>query len=85
MFYFFKKVFLEHPNSIGESYFQHLSFAFRTGVSLTLAGIACTIHAIFPCIFKEAASSKVQQLYKSFSTDENRSQIMQSTINKENK
>jgi hypothetical protein len=52
-----KNIFTAHPNSIGETYLQHLKFASQFGGYMLLAGCACTIHAIFPFIFKDTGST----------------------------
>ncbi len=57
VFNFLKKIFLEHPNSVGESYFVHLFWAMLFGVHLLVAGLACIVHAVFPFVFTETASS----------------------------
>lgn len=51
-----KKLFTAHPHSIGESYFQHLSYACRFGSTMVIGGVACLIHAIFPFLFKSTGS-----------------------------
>lgn len=51
-----RKIFTDHPRSIGETYIQHLKFATYFGFHLTLGGIACIIHAIFPFLFKTTGS-----------------------------
>ena len=51
-----KNIFTEHPHSIGESYFQHLKFAFTFGWKMVMGGSACMIHAIFPFLFQKTGS-----------------------------
>lgn len=50
-------VFTNHPKSIGESYMQHLCHAGKFGVMMLVAGVACTIHAVFPFLFEHTASN----------------------------
>lgn len=54
-----KNIFTEHPHSIGESYIQHLTFAFSFGWNMMLGGIAGMIHAIFPFFFQKTGSNKL--------------------------
>jgi len=59
-----KNIFTQHPHSIGETYFQHLRYASAHGLRLTLSGMACIIHSIFPFLFVNTASNTVQEVYK---------------------
>jgi len=54
-----QKIFLDHPRSVGETYYQHLGCAARYGFRLTGAGLACLIHALAPALFKDTASGVV--------------------------
>jgi hypothetical protein len=53
----FKRLFTEHPNSVGESYIKHCVVAIFFSISLLFAGVVCLIHAIFPFLFVDTASS----------------------------
>lgn len=44
------KLFLEHPESVGESYLQHGYVACSYGSTLVCYGIAEFIHAVIPSI-----------------------------------
>lgn len=44
------KIFLEHPESVGESYLEHGFVACSYGSSLVCYGIAEFIHAVVPSI-----------------------------------
>ena len=57
------KLFTEHPNSVGESYWQHFMSASRISARL---GIACSsqlVHAIFPFIYPPLESD-IESLMK---------------------
>lgn len=56
----------EHPKSVGETYFQHLRYALWAGSQMLVGGVCCTIHALFPFLFKTKGSEKVEVLYKEF-------------------
>ena len=43
-----RRLFLDHPASVGETYRQHLGVAGRFGWRLTRGGLACMAHAILP-------------------------------------
>jgi hypothetical protein len=40
--------FTDHPNSVGESYWQHMAFALRFGGRMVLGGAAAMLHAFLP-------------------------------------
>lgn len=56
------KLFTKHPNSIGETYFEHFLFALFSGVSLVSGGVACIIHAVFPFLFENTGSLTAKKI-----------------------
>ena len=46
-----RKLFTEHPASVGETYFEHMFSAFGFGARLISAGLACIVHGTFPVLF----------------------------------
>lgn len=58
------RIFLDHPRSVEETYFEHLLFASRFSLQLMGAAFVALIHAILPCFFEKTASSVVARLYK---------------------
>lgn len=52
----------KHLNTVGESYVQHMAFAFKFGFSCIFAGIMAIIHGIFPACFEKSASERVKKL-----------------------
>ena len=59
------RVFLDHPRSVGESYFAHLLFALRFSVKLLAASGAALVHALIPCLFQKTASRMIAEMYQS--------------------
>jgi len=57
------KLFLDHPHSFGESYWQHQRRALHFGIAMISAGAACLVHALLPVVFVRTASSRVEALY----------------------
>jgi hypothetical protein len=57
------KWFLDHPHSLGETYWQHQRRALHFGFSMITAGTACLLHALVPAVFVRTASSRVLDLY----------------------
>jgi hypothetical protein len=56
-------LFLEHPRSLGESYWQHLKIAMTLAVRLGVTAGALICHAILPNLFKTFASERITELY----------------------
>ncbi|PWE34194.1 hypothetical protein DDZ14_00295 [Maritimibacter sp. 55A14] len=57
------RIFLDHPQSVNESYLQHARFALRFALSLLAAGLAALIHAVLPFLFEKTASRIVADLH----------------------
>ena len=53
----FAKLFLNHPRSVNESYFEHMGFALWFASRLLTAGGAALVHAVLPCCCEKTASS----------------------------
>ena len=60
----FTVLFSEHPQSVGETYGQHLMAAGRFGVMLLSAAVVCLVHAVFPFLFEKTGSRMITQLYQ---------------------
>lgn len=58
----FQRVFVDHPPSVDETYFQHMRFAGWFAGQLFLAAGAALVHALIPCLFEKTASRRVGQL-----------------------
>jgi uncharacterized protein DUF6356 len=54
-----KRLFHDHPAKAGESYFEHMAFAFGFSWRLFRAGVAAFVHGIFPACCETTASSEV--------------------------
>ncbi|MGH1577124.1 DUF6356 family protein [Planktotalea sp.] len=57
------RLFMDHPRSVDESYFEHLAFAMKFSALLALAAGAALIHAIVPALCEKTASGIVADLY----------------------
>ena len=55
----FRKLFVDHPKSVGESYFEHLGVAFSFGFQMLGAALACMIHGLIPGVFKSTGSQTI--------------------------
>ncbi|MEO0392000.1 MAG: DUF6356 family protein [Pseudomonadota bacterium] len=57
------RLFTSHPQSVDETYIQHLFFAAKFSGLLFLAGGAALVHALFPFLCERTASRIVGTLY----------------------
>jgi hypothetical protein len=56
------KMFTAHPESLGESYGEHLAAASSFGARMILAGIACMLHGLMPFLFSRTGSRAIIEL-----------------------
>ncbi|MGH8319548.1 MAG: DUF6356 family protein [Steroidobacteraceae bacterium] len=59
----FTRLFLEHPQSVGESYLEHQRHAFKFGITLLGAALACLVHGLVPGLFVRTGSQTVTRLH----------------------
>ncbi len=59
-----KSLFITHPQSVDESYVEHMAFAGRFSAVLFLAAGAALVHAVLPFAFEKTASRMIAQLYE---------------------
>ncbi|MEA3158477.1 MAG: hypothetical protein QOD95_25 [Gammaproteobacteria bacterium] len=59
----FNRLFLDHPRSVGESYFGHQRQAMAFGARMFVGAIACFLHGIIPAAFTQTGSRTVSRLY----------------------
>lgn len=58
------RLFLAHPSSVDETYFEHMAFAGWFASKLLMAAFAAGIHALVPGCCEKTASTIVAQLYE---------------------
>ncbi len=58
-----RALFIDHPASVGESYFEHLRTSLGTATKLGAAAGACMVHAIVPGLCRTTASTAILQLH----------------------
>lgn len=68
----FDKLFLDHPRTVDETYFEHLRVAGYFGVTMLAAGLACLVHALIPGAFTKTGSKAVRHLYERMVTARHR-------------
>ena len=54
--------FTKHPNSVNETYFEHMLCACRFFIKLQLLSFAALVHSVFPFIFEFTASNGIKKL-----------------------
>ncbi|MCB1449275.1 MAG: DUF6356 family protein [Nitratireductor sp.] len=57
------RLFIEHPRSVDENYFEHFGFALRFSALLFAAAGAALVHALIPCLFEKTASKIIKRLH----------------------
>ena len=58
-----RRLFTEHPASVGETYLEHLCAATGFAARMMLGGVACFFHALFPFAFRRTGSACIEQLH----------------------
>ena len=57
------KQFTAHPAAVGETYGQHLVFAWSFGARMVAGGAACVVHGLLPFLFTTRGSRTVRALH----------------------
>jgi len=58
-----RRLFTEHPASVGESYGEHMIMAGCFALRMFLGSLACLLHALLPFLFVKTGSSIIQDLH----------------------
>jgi hypothetical protein len=56
------KLFTTHPQTVGESYGEHLLRASLFGARMMGAGLACILHGVLPFLFVSTGSRAISEL-----------------------
>jgi hypothetical protein len=67
-----KRLFTQHPRSVGESYGEHFGVAGSFGLRLTVAGLACFVHALLPFLCVKTGSNAIRALHHDMVTHRQR-------------
>lgn len=57
-----KTLFLAHPRSVNESYFEHMGAALRYAGTFAFCAFCAFVHAFFPFLFEKTASTIVKKM-----------------------
>jgi hypothetical protein len=58
-----RKLFIDHPAAVNESYLEHIGHANRFGIRMVLGGLACMVHGLIPGLFVTTGSRTVEALH----------------------
>ena len=58
-----ERLFSKHPESVGETYCQHLCHALSFAWSMFIGCIVCAVHAFLPFLFETKGSELIDRLY----------------------
>ncbi|MFT6304407.1 MAG: hypothetical protein ACI9XK_002312 [Granulosicoccus sp.] len=54
----------EHPQSVGQSYWEHFWFSFSFSARLLVAASTAFVHALVPGVFETTTSRAIDQLHE---------------------
>jgi hypothetical protein len=60
----FRRLFLDHPATVGESYAEHFGVAGRFGMTMIKGGLGALVHAFVPVLCKTSGSDTVAELHR---------------------
>jgi hypothetical protein len=63
-----RRLFTEHPATVGESYWAHLVRASWFSGRMFMAGFACLVHAFLPFLFVKTGSQAITELHTAMVT-----------------
>ena len=58
-----RRWFVDHPESVGESYPEHFGNASRIGFTMLVGGLACFVHALVPGLLQKTGSNTIKRLH----------------------
>jgi hypothetical protein len=59
-----RRLFTEHPASVGETYLQHLCSASGFAIRMLFGAVACFLHALLPFAFQHTGSDCITELHE---------------------
>jgi hypothetical protein len=67
-----RRLFLDHPASVGESYGQHFRVAAGFGWAMLVGAIGAFVHALVPALCQRTGSTTVKRLHERLTADPHR-------------
>jgi hypothetical protein len=59
----FARLFVDHPRTVNESYFEHMAASWSVGGRLFAASLKCLVHGFVPGLCKTAGSDAILKLH----------------------
>ena len=59
----FKRLFIDHPEKLGESYGEHFGHAASFGAAMLVGSLACFLHALVPALCERTGSDLIRRLH----------------------
>ena len=66
------RAFTDHPESVGETYFEHMHTASWFALTMFAGALACLIHAILPFACQTSGSRRIKLLHERMITHRHR-------------
>ena len=57
------RVFTDHPQTVGETYVEHLISASGFAATMLAGAMACLLHGLFPFAFQTSGSRRIKALH----------------------
>lgn len=64
-----KTLFTEHPNSVNETYGEHMAMSASFGFAMFCGAFAAMVHAVFPFLFEKTGSAIITRLHERMVTN----------------
>jgi len=71
------RAFTDHPDSVDETYLEHMDSAWGFAGALFVAAICCFLHGVFPFAFQKAGSRRIVELYQRMVSNRHRAPASQ--------
>lgn len=74
------RAFTDHPETVGETYFQHMASASWFAMTMFVGGTVCLLHAVLPFAFQKGGSARIKVLYERMVTHRHRTTTPQGFV-----
>jgi len=74
-----KRLLVDHPSSVGESYGEHMMVAGSFGGRMIVAGLACLVHGLLPFLFVTTGSRTIRRLHEEMVTHRRRKPVAETS------
>jgi hypothetical protein len=66
------RAFTHHPETVGETYIEHLGSAWGFAFAMLAGAMACLLHGLFPFAFQKSGSRRIAALHQRMVTNRHR-------------